>query len=562
MSIEIADAYVAVYARMPNVEKDITSAVDGASRSVEKSGTSAGSAYGKGFQGAAAGFMASAGALFIANKVGDFVAESLQSLARIDTINTQTRSVIESTGGAAGVTAEHVEALAGKLENLTATEAESTQEGANLLLTFKNIQNGVGEGNDIFDQATSSLVDMARAMGTDPSAAAIQLGKALNDPIAGISALSRVGIQFTDDQKSMIESMVEAGDVAGAQKIILGELNSQFGGSGEAYASSYSGQLDLLGHSFGTLGETVLSAVMPVMKDLMAVLVPMFQWLGENPAVVQLLAVAVGILAAAFVALSIAMWAASLTPIGLLITAIVVGVGLLIAAIVALLMNWDQVVAWMTTVWSGFVSWITGVIEGFVGWWNGIWSAVGSFISDVWRNFTLGLQVIWQGYVNWITGVVVGLINWWNGIWGGVGKVIETVFGGIGSFVSGIFDGIISTIRGAINVVIDVINGAIRGVNGVIGTVGAAIGIDVSVPTIPRLAEGGIIAARPGGIVANIGEGRYDEAVIPLSPSVLGALGGGGGSKTVNQYITTQQDDPRIQARMWGREAERAFAST
>jgi len=189
----------------------------------------------------------------------------VEALGRIEQINTQTASVIKSTGNAANVTAEGVEALAGKLEGLTGTEAESIQEGANLLLTFKNIRNEAGAGNDIFDQTTTAMVDMARAMGTDASSGAMQLGKALNDPVAGIAALSRVGITFSDDQKNLIKTMVETGDIMGAQKLILGELNSQFGGSGAAYAQTYAGKIDLLGHAWGTFGETLFSGVMPAL---------------------------------------------------------------------------------------------------------------------------------------------------------------------------------------------------------------------------------------------------------------------------------------------------------
>jgi phage-related protein len=189
----------------------------------------------------------------------------VEALGRIEQINTQTASVIKSTGNAANVTAEGVEALAGKLEGLTGTEAESIQEGANLLLTFKNIRNEAGAGNDIFDQTTTAMVDMARAMGTDASSGAMQLGKALNDPVAGIAALSRVGITFSEDQKTLIKSLVESGQTMEAQKIILGELNSQFGGSGAAYAQTYAGKIDLLGHAWGTFGETLFTGVMPAL---------------------------------------------------------------------------------------------------------------------------------------------------------------------------------------------------------------------------------------------------------------------------------------------------------
>lgn len=49
---------------------------------------------------------------------------------------------------------------------------------------------------------------------------------------------------------------------------------------------------------------------------------------------------------------------------------------------------------------------------------------------------------------------------------------------------------------------------------------------------IPRLEAGGLIGRRPGGILANLGEGRYDEAVIPLTPRITDALEGGGPTRT------------------------------
>jgi hypothetical protein len=199
---------------------------------------------------------------------GAIIAKNAQSLARIERITAQTESVLKSTGTTANGTAKDIANLAGSLENLTATEAETIQEGANLLLTFKNIQNQAGAGNDIFNQTTAAMVDVARAMGTSASTEAIRLGKALNDPIKGISALGRVGIQFTEDQKAQIKALQQSGDLMGAQKIILAELQSQFGGSGAAYAKTFSGQLELMGHELGTIGEEATMAVMPALQGM------------------------------------------------------------------------------------------------------------------------------------------------------------------------------------------------------------------------------------------------------------------------------------------------------
>ena len=151
-------------------------------------------------------------------------------------VGAQTRAVIESTGGAAKVSAEEVEALAGSLSVKAGVDDEVVQSGANVLLTFKDIRNEAGAGNDVFNQATTAALDMSVALDKDLKSSSIAIGKALNDPIKGVTALGRVGVQFTEQQKEQIKTMVESGDKMGAQKMILRELNSEFAGSAEAQA--------------------------------------------------------------------------------------------------------------------------------------------------------------------------------------------------------------------------------------------------------------------------------------------------------------------------------------
>ncbi len=210
------------------------------------------------------------------------IAKSAQDLARIEKINAQTEAVLKSMGNSAGVTAQHIQDLAGNLERLTASEAETIQEGANLLLTFRNIQNQVGANNDIFDQAVTMSVDLARAMGTTASGEAIRLGKALNDPTKGVAALTRVGVSFTEQQKEQIKALQESGDLLGAQKIILGELQAQFGGSGQAYAATFAGQVELLNHELGALGEEATMVVMPALQSMVASLRELAPEVGEK----------------------------------------------------------------------------------------------------------------------------------------------------------------------------------------------------------------------------------------------------------------------------------------
>jgi phage-related minor tail protein len=129
-----------------------------------------------------------------------------------------------------------------------------------MLLTFTNIK------DKVLDAATAVSVDMAQALGGDPKSQAIALGKALNDPIKGITALTRVGVTFTDEQKAQIQAMQEAGDMAGAQTVIINELNKEFGGSAKAAADATGGWSEFngrMGEAKEALGSGTPSLAIP-----------------------------------------------------------------------------------------------------------------------------------------------------------------------------------------------------------------------------------------------------------------------------------------------------------
>lgn len=190
-------------------------------------------------------------------------------------VQAQLAAVLESTGGKAGVTADMANGLANELSGLTAFSNEAILAGENMLLTFTNI------GADVFPMATETMLDMSQAMGTDATQTAIQLGKALNDPITGISALSRVGVTFTEEQKEMIAAMVEAGDVAGAQTLILEELATEFGGSAEAAGQTFAGQLSIAKDAISDTAEAVGLGLLPgltaLLQDVFIPLTPVIQ---------------------------------------------------------------------------------------------------------------------------------------------------------------------------------------------------------------------------------------------------------------------------------------------
>jgi hypothetical protein len=237
--------------------KDIADKADRTEKKLRQA-SKAGSGFGSSLKSGlavGAGAVAAAG---LGKMFTGFISDARES-AKIGRLTT---AVITSTGGAANVTAKQVGSLATAISNKTGADDEAVQSGANLLLTFTKVRNETGKGNDIFNQATLAATDMAAALGTDTKGAALQLGKALNDPIKGVSALGKAGVSFTAQQKEQIKTLVQSGDVLGAQKIILGEMQTQFGGAAKAAADP----LQRLQVVAGNLGERIGGALLPTIE--------------------------------------------------------------------------------------------------------------------------------------------------------------------------------------------------------------------------------------------------------------------------------------------------------
>src|SRR3990167_444141 len=137
-------------------------------------------------------------------------------------------ATLKSTKGAAGVTQVELEKMAASMQKVTNFSKTQIQNGQGMLLTFTSI------GKEVMPQATEAMANMSAKMGTDLSSTAIQLGKALNDPIRGSAALRRVGVALTTQQLDQIKAFQNSGDLMSAQKIILNELETEFGSYAKA----------------------------------------------------------------------------------------------------------------------------------------------------------------------------------------------------------------------------------------------------------------------------------------------------------------------------------------
>jgi len=169
----------------------------------------------------------------------------------------QLNAVLKSTGGIAGVTSQELTRMASALQKQTRYGDEAIIKTQALLLTFTKV------GKDVFPQATETILNMSEAMGQDLKQGAIQVGKALNDPVLGVTALRRVGVQLSAQQEQQIRDFVAVNDIASAQKIILAELETQFGGAAKAAGETMAGSLDKMKNAVGDAQESIGEALSP-----------------------------------------------------------------------------------------------------------------------------------------------------------------------------------------------------------------------------------------------------------------------------------------------------------
>jgi hypothetical protein len=414
----------------------------------------------------------------------------------------QTEAAIESTGGAAGVTAQQIADMAGSFslaEGKSLIPDDVIQSGQNVLLTF------TGVGEQVFGDVTQAALDMNARLGGTLEGTFTQLGKAMNDPLTGMSALARSGVVFTDSQKEMIAQLQASGDIVGAQKIILAELNTEFGGSAQAAADASLGfaQIGEIGNG---LLETIGGALLPGIRSLIDTLstpaniewlqgmattiggslssgldwlvntglpglmtgfttvqtatAPLVALLGGWGSVLSGVgAVILGVIVVAFGAWAVAAGTAAIAtiaatwPVLAVIAAIAVGVGLLMAAWTG---NWGNIqgitaAAWATLepilsmLWSWLSTTIPAAIATLVAFWTGtLYPAlvmVGEWINANLIPFITALANVAFAALSVAATAAAGF--WQN--------VLQPAFSAVGTFITGTLSPAFTTVANAIS---------------------------------------------------------------------------------------------------------------
>ncbi len=376
----------------------------------------------------AKGIGAAIGAAVVVNQVQDFVGAAEEA----DVASSRLAQTLKNAGDATGAWDKRAESLATTLMNKTGIDDEVIKGGQAILATFHSVSDASAQQAGIFDRATASAVDLSKAGFGDVDSAAKQLGKALEDPVKGIGALAKAGVNFTQQQKDQIAVLVATGDKLGAQKIIMGEVEGQVGGVAEKTATAS----DKMRVAWGETQEALGHALLPVLQALAPPLQKIAQFVQQSmtwlvPLVAAIAGVVAGIKAWAIVQaiINAELWA---NPVGVIIAAIVA----LIAIIVLVVKNWDTIAAAAEAAWGAVLDIVLAV-------WNGIkdaaaaaWEFVLGAIRTVWEwiqdNWPLLLAILTGPF-----GIAVALIvsNWdsikgfFSGLIGAIGNIVGRASG-------------------------------------------------------------------------------------------------------------------------------------
>lgn len=194
----------------------------------------------------------------IRNAWNSTVGDWIQSAQESDKANKLVEQGIIATGGAAKVSAEDISTWADELMRVTNfDDDEIKRKVSSIFLTFRNI------GGPTFKEAQVLALDLSTVLNQDLQSSAIMLGKALNEPVQGITALRRVGIQLTDQQEEQVKAFMAVNDIASAQRVILDEVANQVGGQASATADS----LTQMNNAMGEVSEQIGGILLPYIRE-------------------------------------------------------------------------------------------------------------------------------------------------------------------------------------------------------------------------------------------------------------------------------------------------------
>lgn len=284
----------------------------------------------------------------------------------------QVEAGLVSTGNQVGKTTKELEKMAEAMQmNSLFGDEEILKNATAQLLTFTNI------AGEQFDKTQQIALDLATRLDGDLKSASIMLGKALNDPVANLSALSRAGIQFSNEQKETVKRLVETNKLAEAQNLILKELETQYGGSAEAAARAGLGPMKQLQMAIGDLseefGKIIAKYLIPFVDTIKGIVQSLKELSPETKKIIVVVAglvAAIGPLILAVGGLTAAFAFLAANPIVLIITGIIVALAALAAAFIYVRNNTQQFADLFYNIWVNIANQFITVIQKMVTPWS------------------------------------------------------------------------------------------------------------------------------------------------------------------------------------------------
>jgi hypothetical protein len=475
-----------------------------------------------------AGYAKAIAGAFVVKKVVDFGKESVAAAGAAAQANKRLVAVFKNVGDTTGEASKHAIDFADSLGRQIGVDPEIIKGGEAILATFHSVSDATGRQAGIFDRATAAAADLAAAGFGDLSSNSVQLGKALEDPVKGMTALSKSGVTFTDAQKAQIKALEAAHDHLGAQKVVLAAVEGQVKGTAAATAGAGA----KMSVAFKEAQVTIGNALLPYVAKIKQVLLDVFQFVSANsswllPLVLGLAGVIVAIklvtttmklfgdamkivkgiqqawtaitkaATAVQIAFNIAMDA---NPVVLIVIAIV----LLVAALVILFVKVQAVRDIMLAVWDAVskaaqVAFhaVLAIIQSVWAWLQKNWPLVlgillgpialaAALIWKYWSQISSGAQIAW----NTVVGAARAAVNYIVSIPGAIGRAFAALTNAIiqpfASAWNWIQSNVVRPMETAFYAVISTITGAFHAVAGLwnrFAGVFNAIHISVAMPS-------------------------------------------------------------------------------
>ena len=312
--------------------------------------------------------------------VGALAAAGKSALAAGEEVNSANKR-IEQINTTMGLFGKDTETVTKRITDLA--EAQGTELGiSNLtikatqakLLTFKNLAKSAKTVGGAFDRANRAALDMAAAGFGSAEGNAVQLGKALENPIKGIGTLAKSGVTFTDQEKDKIKVLVESNKMLEAQEMVLAAIETQVGGTAKATADD----TDRMKEGFAQFQQSLGLGLLPILEAVTPVLLGMANWAKENPGTFKVLAAAIGAIAISILAINAAM---ALNPIAL----IAIGVVALITGVVLAYKRFETFRNIVDTIFSGIKIGF-GLVVDYLKFVAGIYKGIFNGIAKAWNN--------------------------------------------------------------------------------------------------------------------------------------------------------------------------------